>query len=65
MDLIPVLARILLRYVSGAMVAYGLIPQEVGAEAAMDPDLALVVGTALGAAVEVFYTVAKKKGGAT
>ena len=65
MDLIPVIARILLRYLSGALVAYGVIPHEVGAEVAMDPDLALVIGTALGAAVEAAYAVAKAKGGKT
>lgn len=65
MDLIPVIARIVLRYLSGALVAYGVIPQEVGAEMAMDPDLALVFGTVLGAATESAYAWAKSKGGAT
>ena len=65
MDLIPVIARIILRYASGALVAYGLIPQEVGAEIAMDPDVALVLGTAIGAATEGAYAWAKSKGGAT
>lgn len=65
MDLIPVIARILLRYLSGALVAYGVIPHEAGAELAMDPDLALVVGAAMGAAVEAFYAVVKAKGGKT
>ncbi len=61
-DLIPVLARILLRYVSGALVAYGLIPHEVGADLAMDQDVALVVGAVLGAAAEGFYAIARRKG---
>jgi preprotein translocase subunit Sec61beta len=65
MDLIPVIARIALRYLSGALVAYGVIPHETGAELAMDPDLALVVGAALGAVVEAFYAAVKAKGGKT
>jgi preprotein translocase subunit Sec61beta len=65
MDLIPVIARIALRYLSGALVAYGVIPHEAGAELAMDPDLALVVGAALGAVVEAFYAAVKARGGKT
>lgn len=65
MDLIPVIVRIVLRYASGALVAYGVIPQEAGAELAVDPDIALIVGAALGAVVEGFYAVAKMRGGKT
>ena len=65
MDLIPVLARIVLRYLAGALVAYGLIPAEVGAEMAMDQELALVLGTALGALVEGAYAWVKARGGKT
>lgn len=61
----PVLARIILRYLSGALVAYGIIPHEVGAELAMDPDLALIVGAAVGAITEAAYAITKRKGGAT
>ena len=63
--MIPVIARIVLRYLSGALVAYGLIPQEVGAEIAMDPDLALAVGAAIGVVTEGAYAFAKRKGWAT
>jgi hypothetical protein len=62
MDLIPVFARILLRYVSGALVAYGVIPHEVGAELAVDPDLALAVGAVIGALTEGFYALARRNG---
>lgn len=62
MELIPVIARIVLRYASGALVAYGFIPQEVGAELAIDQEVALILGAALGAATEGFYALARKKG---
>jgi hypothetical protein len=65
MELIPVIARIILRYLSGALVAYGVIPHEVGADLAMDPEIALVLGSVLGALVEGAYALAKCKGGAT
>lgn len=57
-----VIARIVLRYLSGALVAYGVIPHEVGAEVAMDPDLALILGSAIGAVTEGFYALAVKRG---
>ena len=54
------IARILIRY------AVGLI---IGADAADivagDPDVVSVVAVAIGAAVEVAYTLAKRKGWAT
>ena len=62
MDLIPVLTRIFLRYASGALVAYGVIPHEVGAELAMDPEIALIVGTGIGIATEAFYALARRQG---
>ena len=62
MDLLPVFARIILRYASGALVAYGFIPQDVGADLAMDQELALVLGAALGVLTEGFYAVARRKG---
>ena len=61
----PIIARIVLRYLSGALVAYGFIPHEVGAELALDPDLALIIGAAIGAVTEAAYALAKRNGGAT
>ena len=59
MDYAP-LARIIIRY------AVGLI---VGADAAglmaADPDMVTVAAVAIGGAVEVLYSLAKKKGWAT
>lgn len=57
-----VLSRILARYVSGALVAYGLIPHEVGQELAMDPDVALMLGAVIGAVAEGFYAFARARG---
>ena len=65
MDLIPVISRIALRYVSGALVAYGLIPAETGAQLAVDQEVALVIGAALGAATEAVYAWVKTRGGKT
>lgn len=63
--MIPVIARIFLRYASGALVAYGVIPHEVGAELAMDQEVALILGGVIGAATEGFYAFAKRKGWTT
>ena len=60
-----VITRIILRYLSGLLVGYGVLPQEVGAELAMDPDVALVLGGIIGAATEGFYAFAKQRGWAT
>jgi lysozyme len=54
------LARILLRYGIGYLAG-----SEVGDMLAMDPDAVLILSLALGAAVEGFYTLAKKRGWAT
>lgn len=61
----PVLARIIMRYLSGALVAYGVIPHDVGADLAINPDIALVVGATIAAITEAVYAIAKRKGGAT
>lgn len=60
-----IIARIIARYLAGALVAYGLIPHEVGQELAVDPDLALLIGGAVGAITEVAYGFAKKRGWTT
>lgn len=59
------LARIVLRYIVGAAVMYGLIGSETGEYLAVDPDLTLVIGGVIGAAVEFAYAFAKKRGWAT
>ena len=60
-----VIIRIVMRYLSGALVSYGVIPHETAAELAMDPDVALVLGAIVGAATEAGYAFAKKRGWAT
>lgn len=60
-----VITRIVLRYLSGLLVGYGVLPHEVGSQLAVDPDVALVLGGIIGAATEGFYAWAKKKGWAT
>ncbi|WP_283178129.1 hypothetical protein [Gemmobacter sp. 24YEA27] len=57
-----VMARILARYVSGALVAYGVIDPGLGREMALDPDLALMIGTTLGALAEAGYALAVRFG---
>lgn len=60
-----VFARIILRYLAGALVAYGMLPQEIGEQVAFDPDLATALGAILALLVEGFYAVAKRKGWTT
>lgn len=64
-EYVPVFARIVLRYLAGMLVAYGLIAPEHAELISMDPDLALIVGAAIGALVEGAYALAKRKGWAT
>lgn len=59
------IARILLRYLSGILVAYGLIGDETGEYLAVDPDIALAVAGILAALVEGLYAMAKRKGWGT
>ena len=59
MDFAPI-ARIIIRYVVGAIVG-----MDAGATLAGDPDLVTVIALGIGAAVEVAYAYAKRKGWAT
>lgn len=59
MDFAPI-ARIILRYIIG-----GVIGAAQGDMLAADPDVVTVVALGIGAAVEVAYAVAKRKGWAT
>jgi hypothetical protein len=54
------LARIILRYGIGYLAG-----SQIGEQLALDPDIVLIVSLGLGAAVEVAYVLAKRKGWAT
>ena len=59
------ISRIILRYLAAALVTYGLVPVDVGAQIAMDPDLIALLGLTLAALVELVYNLAKRRGWAT
>lgn len=54
--------RILLRYYAGYLVAQGFIDDETGRFLATDPDIELMVGAAVSAITEGYYTLAKRYG---
>lgn len=61
-----VVARIVLRYVAGALVIKGLIPEDTGTQIASDADLLGILETGLGlgigALTEGWYYLARKFG---
>lgn len=63
------LARVLLRYVAGALAGYGIAVNAAGYVLADDPDMVFLVSCGLsalfGAVVEGFYALAKKRGWST
>lgn len=63
--MVPVLSRIIARYVSGGLMTIGVLSPDLAQEFAMDPDVALVLGAIIGAATEAVYAWAKRKGLAT
>lgn len=60
-----VIARILLRYAAGALVAAGYLDADLGNQIGADPDILMIVGAALGVAVELAFAFAKRRGWAT
>ena len=64
-ELLPVLARIFLRYLAGGLVAFGIIAPEDAKIIHTDPEIVMAVGLALGAIVEGVYALARRKGWAT
>lgn len=68
MDYAP-LARIGLRYLSGALMSWGIVDAPGADFLSTDPDIialaSIVIGAVVGAATEAFYVHAKRKGGAT
>ena len=59
MDWAP-FARIIIRYIVGAVIG-----MDAGDTLAGDPDVVTIVALGIGAAVEVLYAAAKRKGWAT
>ena len=63
------IARIVVRYGAAALVTWGLLPAEVAAGVADDPDvvqaMAVALGLMAGAAAETWYALAKRLGGDT
>lgn len=57
-----VLARILARYLAGALLAYGVIDAALAREMALDADLALLLGASIGAIAEGAYALALRFG---
>ncbi|MCW5706756.1 hypothetical protein [Shinella sp.] len=60
-----VIARILLRYLAAALVTMGVLDSEIGAQIGADPDLLMLLGMAIGLAVEMTYAAAKRLGWTT
>lgn len=58
-------ARIVLRYVAGALVGWGLLGAEAGYQIGSDPDLAILLGMGIGAITEGAYLIARKRGWVT
>lgn len=60
-----IVARILLRYAAGALVAAGYFDADLGNQISVDPDILMIVGSVLGIGVELAYAFAKRRGWAT
>jgi hypothetical protein len=60
--MLPVTARIILRYLAGFLLLKGIIPQDLADQIANDPDLVLLLGAGIMLGVEGFYFVAKRMG---
>lgn len=62
----PAIARNVLRYLSGALVAKGLIGADTGTALAVDPVIieavTVAAGVMLGSVTEAIYAMAKKMG---
>jgi hypothetical protein len=64
-----VIARIVLRYIAAALVAYGILTIDMEYTVANDADLQIgievVVGLGIGAVTEAWYAIARRFGWAT
>lgn len=57
------IGRIILRYVAGALVGWGLLGAEFGYQIGNDPDLAILLGAGIAAITEGAYLIVRKRGG--
>ncbi|MCB5410245.1 hypothetical protein [Pseudogemmobacter faecipullorum] len=57
-----VLARIVTRYLAGALVAWGLLDPGTAAELTLDPDIAVILGAVFAFVTEVAYGFARHYG---
>ena len=53
-------ARIIARYLAGALVTWGFFTAPEASQ--LNPDIVLIVGAVLGAGVEMAYTLARRMG---
>lgn len=60
-----VITRIILRYAAAALVTAGILDADIGNQIGADPDVLILVGGAVGLAVEMTYAVAKRLGWST
>lgn len=62
----PIIVRIALRYIAGALVFKGLIDSDMGTQLASDPDLSNLVNVAIGLVAgsvsEAWYWLARRFG---
>ncbi|MDK8874422.1 hypothetical protein [Paracoccus sp. SSJ] len=58
-------ARIVLRYIAGILVGWGMLGPDTGYQIANDPDLAILLGMGIAAITEGVYLVARKRGDPT
>lgn len=67
--LTPVIVRLIMRYLSGALVAWGFVAPDRGPEVIADADLqtllTVVIGALLAIAAELWYKRARETGGPT
>ena len=59
------IARIVMRYASGALLMAGYLSPSMAEQLAADPDVLMLVGAGIALATETFYALARKQGWAT
>lgn len=57
-----VIARLILRYLAGALIAAGYLDPTLGNTISADPDLIVLFGALVGALAEGLYIVARRRG---